>query len=82
MLKKRSHKMKGKGDQKSRTSNILSIYGPMPDVSFSLINFSFWLCMITKRISYASRNPHEKRGGQDSAMDTAKQETQNVGNSF
>ena len=82
MLKKRRHKMKGKGDQKSRTSNILSIYGPNPDVLFSLINVSFWLCMITKRISYVATNPHEKRGGQDYAMDTAKQETQNVGNSF
>ena len=82
MRKKKKHKMKGKGDQKSRTSNIISMYGPNPDVSFSLINFSFWLCMITKRISYVARNPNEKRGGQDSAMDTAKQETQNVGNSF
>ena len=82
MLKERRHKMKGMGEQKSKTSNILSIYCPNPDVSFFLINFSFWLCMVTKRISYVSRNPHEKRGGQDSAMDTAKQETQNVGNLF
>ena len=41
MLKKRRHKMKGKGDQKSKNSNIISIYGPNPDVSFSLINVSF-----------------------------------------
>ena len=82
MIKKRRHKMKGKGDQKSKlqTSNIISIYCPNPDVLFSLINFGFWLCMVTKRISYVSRNPHEKRGGEDYVTDTAKQETQNVGN--
>ena len=31
--------MKGNSDQNSRISNIISIYCPNPDVSFSLMNF-------------------------------------------
>ena len=57
---KRRHKMKGKCDQKSRTSNINSISCPNPDVSFSIIYYSFWLCMVTKRVYRDQKSPEKE----------------------
>ena len=56
---KRRHKMKEKRDQKSRTSHINSISCPNPHVSFSIINFSFWLCMVTKRVYRDQKTPEK-----------------------
>ena len=50
--------MKGKGDRKSRISNIISIYCPNPDVSFS---HKFWFLTSmyqgTKRVLRGEKPP-------------------------
>ena len=48
MRKKRKHKKGREGDIKTKISNIIPIHRPSPDVSFSVISFGFWLCMVTK----------------------------------